>query len=320
MKTYLDLHREFSAGIEAELKAALDRNGGAAPAVSDAVDRLLRHQPMKYPLSVLPLLVHGAETGSPAPALPLSAVHILWWTSACYLDDLADGQGTAPPAGLGPHEALLAAIVTGQLLPLRVLESPGVPAAVRPALTAELLAGGMTAAEGQMDDMRKSTGAASRSTVLAAYRGKSGAPFAMITAMAATLSGAREERTARWREFGDVFGILWQIFNDYEDLASGRHEDLLNGTLTYTLACALEEETPEARQRILDLRAGARTSAEARSDLAALLLGPSVLASCEKDIGEFRDTAYRILDELGGDEAYVSVLHGLVDQTSRLRP
>ncbi|MFF3517221.1 polyprenyl synthetase family protein [Streptomyces sp. NPDC002573] len=320
MKTYLDLHREFSAGIEAELADSLARAGKSAPAVRDAVDRLLRHQPMKYPLSVLPLLVHGAETGSAEPALPLSAVHVLWWTSACYLDDLADGQGAALPAGLGLHEALLAAIVTGHLLPLQVLESPAVPAAVRPALTAELLECGMTAAEGQMDDMRKNTGEAGRGTVLAAYRGKSGAPFAMITAMAAILSGARTERIRLWREFGDVFGILWQIFNDYEDLASGRHEDLLNGTVTYALACALEEASPGERQRILALHAGARTSDEARSDLAALLLGPSALAYCEKDLGEFRDTAYRLLDELGGDEAHVSVLRGLVDQTSRLRP
>ncbi|MGW5480072.1 polyprenyl synthetase family protein [Streptomyces sp. NPDC004008] len=320
MKTYLDLHREFSAGIEAELADSLARAGESAPAVRDAVDRLLRHQPMKYPLSVLPLLVHGAETGCAEPALPLSAVHTLWWTSACYLDDLADGQGAALPAGLGLHEALLAAIVTGHLLPLQVLESPAVPPAVRPALTAELLACGMTAAEGQMDDMRKNTGEAGRSTVLAAYRGKSGAPFAMITAMAAILSEAQAERTGLWREFGDVFGILWQIFNDYEDLASGRHEDLLNGTVTYALACALEEASPGERQRILALHADAPTSDEARSELADLLLGPSALAYCEKDIGEYRDAAYRILDELGGDEAHVSVLRGLVDQTSRLRP
>ncbi|MEU6097956.1 polyprenyl synthetase family protein [Streptomyces sp. NPDC047079] len=320
MKTYLDLHREFSADIDAELEAVLARTGGSAPAVRDAVARLLRHQPMKYPLSVLPLLVHGAETGEPAPALPLSAVHVLWWTSACYLDDLADGTGATLPEGLGLHEALLAAIVTGQLLPLQVLDSPRVPAAVRPALTAELLNSGVAAAEGQMEDMRKTRGEASRKAVLDAYRGKSGAPFGMITAMAATLSGARDERTDRWREFGHSFGILWQIFNDYEDLASGRHEDLLNGTVTYALACALEEASPGERQRILDLHAEARTSAQARSALAGVLLGPSVLAPCEKDIGEFRDEAYRVLDRLGGDEAYVSVLRRLVERTSRLRP
>ena len=320
MKTYLDLHREFSAGIEAELEAVLARTGGSAPAVRDAVARLLRHQPMKYPLSVLPLLVHGVETGSPAPALPLSAVHVLWWTSACYLDDLADGRRATLPAGLGLHEALLAAIVAGQLLPLRVLDSPRIPAAVRPALTAELLNCGMTAAEGQMDDIRKNSGEASREAVLGAYRGKSGAPFAMITAMASALSGAANERTHLWREFGHVFGLLWQIFNDYEDLASGRHEDLLNGTVTYALACALEEASPEGRQRILDLHAEAPASAQARSALGAVLLGPSVLAHCDKDVGRFRDEAYRILDELGGDEAYVSVLRRLVERTSRLRP
>lgn len=316
MKSYLDLHRQFSADIESELETALALMDRSSPSVRDAVGTLVRHQQMKYPLCVLPLLVHGAETGSPGPALPLSAVHVLWWASACYLDDLADGSGANVPAGLGANEALLAATITGHIIPLQALRSPRVPERARPALTAEVLDCAIAAAEGQLRDLRGDLGEASRTSVVAIYRGKSGAPFGMITAMAAILSGAKSERTDLWREFGYVFGVLWQIFNDQEDITSGRNEDLLNGTVTYLLVCALEDASPTTSARILDLHAAARTSEEARSALTDILLSPSVLARYEKDINEFRDAAHRLLDALGGDDAYVSVLRRLVEQTS----
>ncbi|MEU6369615.1 hypothetical protein ABZ876_28750 [Streptomyces sp. NPDC046931] len=84
--------------------------------------------------------------------------------------------------------------------------------------------------------------------------------------------------------------------------------------------CALEDASPGARQRIPGLPAEAPASAQARSALGGILLGPSVPAHCDKDIGEVRDGAYRILDEPGGDEAYVCVLHRRVDGTSRPLP
>ncbi|MFJ8008120.1 polyprenyl synthetase family protein [Streptomyces fagopyri] len=319
---YLDLHREFSSEIEAEIEAILEGLGPSADSVRGVVTGLLRHQQMKYPLSVLPLIVHGAETGDPGPAVPLSAVHVLWWTSACYLDDLSDGHGAHTPAGLTSHEALLAAVVTGHVLSLRAIGSRRIPEPVRGALTEEVLGCGITAAQGQLGDMRADAGDASRNSVVTAYRGKSGAPFGMITAMAAILAGAEVGRTDLWREFGSVFGVLWQMFNDQEDIVSERNEDLLNGTVTYLFACALEDAAPDARHRLLDLREAARTSAASRSALACLLLAPAVLDRYEDGIHHFRDEAHRILCELGGDECHLSVLRQLVDQTSRplLRP
>ncbi|MFG2478486.1 polyprenyl synthetase family protein [Streptomyces fagopyri] len=314
---YLDLHQEFSSKIEEEIESILERLGPSADSVRSVVTGLLRHQKMKYPLSVLPLVVHGVETGDPGPAVPLSAVHVLWWTSACYLDDLSDGHGAHPPAGLTPHEALLAAVVTGHVLPLKAIGSRRVPEPVRAALTAEVLDCGITAVRGQLGDMRADAGDASRNSVVTAYREKSGAPFGMITAMAAILAGAEAGRTDLWREFGSLFGILWQMFNDQEDIVSERNEDLLNGTVTYLFACALEDAAPEVRHRVLDLRAAARTSAASRSALAGLLLAPAVLDRYEDDIRRFRDEAHRILGDLGGDERHLSVLRQLVDQTSR---
>ncbi len=316
--SYLDLHRQVSAEVEAEIEAALERLGPSADAVRSAVGKLLKHQKLKHPLSVLPLLVHAMETGTPGPAVPVSAVHVLWWTSACYLDDLADGQGAPRADGLGANEALLASVVSGNVLPFHIIQSPRVPEPVRAALTAELVNGWTAAAEGQLSDIQGDVGSATRKSVITAYRGKSGGPFGMITAMAATLSGTTSERRELWREFGYLFGVLWQMFNDQEDILSGRNEDLMNGTVTYLLACAIEEASPQSRERILGLCAVARNSGDARSELTALLLAPSVLQQFHEDVDAFRDEACRVLDELGGDEDYLPVLRQLVDLSAQM--
>lgn len=314
--SYVDLHRQVSADIDANIASVLDSLGPETSAVRASISALLGHQQMKYPLSVLPLLVHAAETGETAPAVPLSAVHVLWWTSACYLDDLSDGHGAGIPDGLGADAALLASVLSGQALPIRVVRAQPVPDAVRDALTGEIVNCWIDAVEGQLRDLRGDLDNASRDAVVAACRGKSGAPFGMITAMAATLSGAGSERTELWREFGAVFGILWQLFNDQEDILSGRNEDLRNGTVTYLLACVLEETPPDSRARIAELSAAARTSEQSRTELTALLLDPAVLRRYEKDLSAYRDEAYRVLGELGGHEKYMAALRQLVDQAS----
>ncbi|MCP3818752.1 polyprenyl synthetase family protein [Streptomyces sp. A3M-1-3] len=316
--SYSDLHRQFSPDVEAEIEAALERLGSSSDAAKNAVAKLLQHQKLKHPLSVLPLLVHAIETGTPTPAVPVSAVHVLWWTSACYLDDLADGHAVTPAGDFGENEALLASVISGNMLPIQIIQSQQVPESVRSALTAELVNGWIVAAEGQLVDIRGDVGSATRKSAITAYRGKSGGPFGMITAMAATLSGAKSERIELWREFGYVFGVLWQIFNDQEDILSGRNEDLMNGTVTYLLACAIEEASPHSRERILGLCAASRNSGQARSELTDLLLAPANLHQYREDVDEFRDEAYRVLGELGGDEDYLPVLRQLVDLSAQM--
>lgn len=316
--SYLDVHRKLSEEIDEAMAAALAPLRASAPTTGEAVATLLRHRHLKHPLSVLPLLVHAAETGDPRPALPLSAVHVLWWTSACYLDDLADGHGRELSGALGADEALLASVVTGNVLPIQLIQAQRIPEAVRGALIAEVVNGSIIGTDGQLDDIRGGIGRATRKSVVEVYRGKSGAPFGMITAMAAILSGASRERIAEWREFGYVFGILWQIFNDQEDILSGRNEDLLNGTVTYLLACAAEDASPPARTQLLALCAAAGSSAGARSRLSGLLHGPDLLRRYGEDIDGFRDEAHHLLDTLGGDATYLPVLHQLVDHSARM--
>lgn len=178
--------------------------------------------------------------------------------------------------------------------------------------------GWIVATEGQLIDMRGDSGSATRKSVITAYRGKSGGPFGMITAMAAALSGVPRERIDLWREFGYIFGVLWQLFNDQEDIVSGRNEDLMNGTITYLLACAIEEASPQSRERILGLCANSKNSGQARSELTELLLAPAILRQYHEDIDKFRDDAYCILGELGGDENYLPVLRQVVDLSAQM--
>ncbi|MEU6672174.1 polyprenyl synthetase family protein [Streptomyces sp. NPDC046727] len=316
--TYEELHRRMAGAIAAERDATLDLLGPSAPAVRAAVAELLDHRAFAYPLSVLPLIVHGVETGALEPALPLAVVHELWWTSACCLDDLADSRGAYRAGDLDESTALLATVIAGTPLSLLAVQSERVPEPVRATLSAELLRCSVRAAEGQLRDLQGRAADASCASVVTAYLGKSGAPFGMITTMAAELAGAQRPRVERWREFGDVFGVLWQLFNDQEDILSGRDEDLRNGTVTYLLACALEEAAPDATERLLTLHTAAKHSARARADLTELLLAPAVLGRYGKDITEFRDRAHRIVDELGGHERYLLVLRDLVSRSSRL--
>ncbi|WP_392959520.1 polyprenyl synthetase family protein [Streptomyces sp. LN245] len=315
-KSYMDLHREMSAGIEAERASALDMLGPSAVSVRAAVAELLEHRTFAYPLSVLPVIVHAVETGATGPAVPLAVVHELWWTSACYLDDLADGQAVFAAGGLGESEALLATVIGGIPLPLLVVQSPRIPEKARGPLSAEVVRCWITATEGQLRDLRADADAATRDAVVTAYLGKSGAPFSMVTAMAARLADRPEERVELWREFGNVLGVLWQLFNDQQDILTGRNEDLANGTVTYLLACAVESAGRDRAGDVLELHAAARHSTDARAALTGLLLAPDVLRRYEEDISVFRDRAHRLLDELGGDRAYSDVLHDLVDRAS----
>ncbi|WP_030759023.1 polyprenyl synthetase family protein [Streptomyces sp. NRRL F-2664] len=316
--SYLDLHRRVARDIDAEIETALGRLGPVAATTKNSVAKLLEQRKLRHPLSVLPLLTHAIETGRPGPAVPLSAVHLLWWTSACYLDDLADADGASICGELTEDEALLAAVITGNALPIQIILAQDLPEAARAALITEILNGWIIGVDGQIDDMRGDICSASRKSVVETYRGKSGAPFGMITAMAAIFSGAADEKVELWREFGYVFGILWQLFNDQEDILSGRDEDLLNGTVTYLLASVLEDASPLSRDRILGLCADAGRSHQARSELASLLRTPLALDRYRAEIDAFRAEAYRILDELGGDAAYQPVLRGLVDHASQM--
>ncbi|MCX4451874.1 hypothetical protein OOK58_07015 [Streptomyces sp. NBC_01728] len=66
------------------------------------------------------------------------------------------------------------------------------------------------------------------------------------------------------------------------------------------------------------MHADARDSYDARAELVDALLAPVVLGRYEDGINKFRGEAHRILDELGCEEPYLSVMRNLVDDSSRM--
>jgi heptaprenyl diphosphate synthase len=260
----------------------------------------------------LPMMVHGAETGEPGPAAPIAVVHLLWWASARYLDDLTDAPG-APGADAGPK--VLTALAVGSHLPARLLAGLPVPAATRAALGEELSRGWLDAVDGQLRDLTCRAAAATPQSVLHSYAGKTGAPYAMAAAAAACLAGADRDRVARWRAFGRSLGVLRQLVNDQRDLASGRHEDLANGTATYLLVQLLSALPAGRRREALALHAAARHSAAARAELTAWMLDDEVIDAYAASVAPLIERAHGLIDELGGEPGCVRELHGLVDET-----
>jgi heptaprenyl diphosphate synthase len=260
----------------------------------------------------LPLLVHGAETGEPGPAAPVAVVHLLWWASARYLDDLTDAPGAA---GADAGAKVLTALAVGSHLPARLLAGLPVTATTRAALGEELSRCWLDAVDGQLRDLTGRAAAATPESVLHGYAGKTGAPYAMAAAAAACLAGADRGRTARWRDFGRSLGVLRQLVNDQRDLVSGRHEDLANGTATFLLVHLLSALPAGRRREALALHAAARHSASARAELAAWMLDEEVIGSYAAAVAPLIERAHRRLDRLGGEPGCVRELHGLVDGT-----
>ncbi|SFN27555.1 Polyprenyl synthetase [Actinomadura madurae] len=269
----------------------------------------------------LPLLVHGAETGDPAPAAPVAVIHLLWWASARYLDDLTDAASAegaasrtveAPAAG----KKILTALAVGGQLPGRIIAGLPAGAAVRAALADEVSRGWLDAVDGQLRDLTERPPVASPGSVLRGYERKTGAPYAMAAASAACLAGVGGRRVDGWRAYGRALGVLRQLVNDQRDLASGRHEDLANGTATYLLVHLLAALPAARRREALALHAAARRSASARAELTAWMLDDEIIESYAASVAPLVERAHGLLDGLGGDPGCVRELHRLVDETA----
>ncbi|MEU7688851.1 hypothetical protein [Streptomyces spectabilis] len=171
---YQGFYRDMASQIDKEMAAALEQLPfHTSPSAREAVAELLTQRQLAYPLCVLPMITYAAETGTPRPAAPLSVVHVLWWTSACYLDDLADGHHPMSTGSLSGNEALLAATAAGTSLPLQVLQGLDTSFSEHKALISEFVSGWTIGIEGQLSDIRETAEDASRATAIATYRGKS---------------------------------------------------------------------------------------------------------------------------------------------------
>ncbi|NDU76146.1 hypothetical protein GWI34_26475 [Actinomadura sp. DSM 109109] len=263
----------------------------------------------------LPLLVHTAETGDPGPAMPAAVLHLLWWASARYLDDLT-GAAAPPPASAAAGKRVLTALAVGGQLPGRLISALPVHAAVRAALADELSRAWVDAVDGRLRGLTERPANATPESVLRGYERGTGAPYAMAAASAARLAGADDHRVAGWRAYGRALGVLRRLADDQHGLASGRHEDLAAGTATHRLVHLLTGLPPARRREALALHAAARHSAAARAEMAAWMLDEEVAESHAASVAPLVDRAHGLLDMLGGAPGRLGELHRLVDGTA----
>ncbi|MGG2464420.1 polyprenyl synthetase family protein [Streptomyces sp. RGM 3693] len=266
----------------------------------------------------LPLLVHAAVRGAPEPAVPVAAVHTLWWRAANTFDDIVDGDAGTRLYGLPHGIALTAALECGYALPLRALASMPLPEARRQALIREYLDGWTTACDGQIGDVLHHPADVEPETVLHVYRRKSAALYAMACSMAARvaeathLSGAPAVRVPDWARFGHVLGMLAQFRNDEDDLRSGQCEDLRNQRATYMLVLFLRSASPDRRAQALRLLESARASAASRQELLTMLRDPEVVARYHAHIHTQKREALALIESLAPRSPYAPALRALV--------
>lgn len=273
--------------------------------IMPAVVRNSRPDPYEF---ALPLLVYGAENGDPAGAVPIAAVHALWWRAANVIDDLSDDAASDAEPPIGRSATMMAAFNWAYVVPARVVERLPVPEQVRRTLTSEFLQACTAATEGQLADVFTDPGDATHAQVLRTYQNKSSAPYVMASAMAARTAGADDVRTERWRSFGHNLGLLGQFRNDQDDLQSGRMQDLANRTPTLHLVSLLNSAAGADRERILALLDRAHDEPAARDELLQLMLDRELVRSYLSRIDRIRDEAGRILDDLGGVAPFTAAL------------
>lgn len=267
----------------------------------------------------LPLLVHAALDGDPGPAVPIAAVHALWWRAANAFDDVADGDAGPELYGMPSGTALTAALECGYALPLRALAGMPVPEPQRRQLVRDYLEGWTAASNGQIGDLLNEPSRVDPDAVLGVYRHKSGAVYAMACAMAARLAtgedGAQDPPgpVAEWGRFGQVLGMLAQLRNDEDDLRSGTFDDLRNGTATYLLVHLLNSAPADRRSRALELLEKAAECPASREELHGLMRSPDVQRPYHAYVASLHREAHALLDTLAPSCPFGAALRDRVD-------
>ncbi|MEU6389536.1 class 1 isoprenoid biosynthesis enzyme [Streptomyces sp. NPDC046939] len=295
-------------------------------ALGSALRQLVtRGRPSPHELS-LPLLVHAARTGTAEPAVPVAAVHALWWRAANTFDDVTDTDSCPRMYGLPSGVALTAALECGWALPLRALSALDAPARLRRGLRRDYLAAWTAASNGQLGDLLGEPSALTPDAVLAVYRDKSGSVYAMACTMAARLAAGQDESPEGraviegWGRFGHLLGVLAQFRNDEDDLRGEDCEDLRNKTATYLLVHLLHS-APEARRReACALLTRSPASAAGRHRLRAMMLEPTTLSAYHAYVARLRREAHALLDRLAPAGPFTAALRDRVAAETRHLP
>ena len=297
-----------------EVASTVARTVGAAcpneAALHDSVSRVVQEvQQTQGPAShrLFALVVLGAMTGDPAPAVPVSAVSTLWWAGAEALDDIMDGSG-AP-------ERLTAAIACLAMVPQALIAEADVPDDIRRSWSADLNRSSVVAAEGQLTDLARDAGALEWAKVMRTCVAKTGAAYARDAVMAARLANATGPQLHAWHKFGELYGVLRQVHNDNDERPPEEDEDLANGTPTLMLAHFLDSADAEQTAELLALRSRAAADVAARVRMRELLRQPGIVSGYNGKIVGLGALAKSLLEQLAAPSVYRELLAARVDES-----
>src|SRR5215208_8483604 len=224
----------------------------------------------------LPLLVHEAITGDEKPALPVAAACTLLYLGADLFDDLLDRELLPPWHARGAAEANLAAATLLAALPqlsIARLQEQGTPPAKLWSLARLFADTLLTMSAGQYEDLLfPNLENVSLERSRAMIERKSGSASALLARSGAVLATDDSFTIEAYAAFGLCFGIAKQLINDVWDIwGEDTSRDLLNGKRTLPIVHALSTLRGEQRERLKNLLAVARESAEHHDEVRALL-------------------------------------------------
>jgi geranylgeranyl diphosphate synthase type I len=224
----------------------------------------------------MPLLVHEAITGNERAALPVAAACTLFFLGADLYDSILDHE--LPPywRTRDSAEVNLAATTLLAALPqlsIALLRKEGTPPARLWALSHLLADTILELNAGQHEDVLfpNLENVSLEDSRLMAER-KSGSAGALLAKAGAVLATEDPLTIEAYAAFGLCFGTAKQLINDVWDIwGEDTSRDLLNGKRTLPIVHALSTLRGEQRERLQNLLAVARESAEHHDEVRALL-------------------------------------------------
>ncbi|MFJ8589550.1 polyprenyl synthetase family protein [Streptomyces sp. NPDC093595] len=292
-------------------------NHEMAKLIGDFLPILGEGRPSIRGMVALPLHVLGSEIGHSDRYAPAASTHLLWWIAARFLDDLTD-QGCFKISDGDALRRIFASFSLINHFAVEQIRQLSIHDTQKDLLLRELARGWNDGVEGQFRDLNAQLGSSTIESVMASYRGKTGAPYGMAAAMAAALGGCDLVRIAEWRDFGIQLGVLRQLANDQLDLETERFEDLKNGVSTLRIVHAVQRLSTRERDEFLSLANAARGSGEARIELTRRLRDRNTAQEYEEFISPFFEQARQSLTKFQGKLQHITALHRLADQAAEI--
>jgi geranylgeranyl pyrophosphate synthase len=148
---------------------------------------------------------------------------------------------------------------------------------------------------------------------------KSGAPNALFARVGAVLATEDTLTIEAYAAFGSCFGIAKQLINDAWDIwGEDESQDLLNGKRTLPIVHALSVLRGEQRERLQNLLAVARESAQHHDEVRSLLAAAGSVRFTALIVWLYQQRALRHLSAASPQGPTGQELRMLLDQASLL--